>query len=651
MQATDISIVIVNYNTKDFLNKCLISIQNATNDLKVETIVFDNNSSDGSVEYLKPRFLDVQFIPNDENIGFGKANNEAIKLTKGKYILILNPDTILQEDTLQTMYDFMEKNPETGIAGCKLLNPDGTFQPACRRGFPTPWASFSRLFGLQKMFPKSKLFSGYNMTYLSVDETYNVDAISGAFMFCRRDILEKTGCFDPDYFMYGEDIDLCYRTKQLGWDITYVHTTSIIHFKGESTRRSSINEVKLFYEAMQIFAEKNNKGSKLLMYFIKMGIVLRSMLEYLSKYRRSVLVIFVDLFAINLAMLIATKVRFGEFLGFPDYAYPLVFIVISLLMFLSMFSVGEYFEGKPSVPRSFYGLMVCFFVLSSLTYFFKEYAFSRGVILMTIGISVILSGIIRTLLSLYDKISGSESVRRIAIVGMNEHTNEIIEKLQTFENWNVDIVGIVFVRKQSKSIETNLPILGNVEYLPRIIEDNDLQEIIITETELQGRDIIEIFSSVSNPNVRFHVAQEFDDVLAASIINKIAGIRPGMQAYNLAKPRYRLMKRLADILISIFLLTIGLPFVYLSLRKNKDLVKEIWKIFLGQKSFIGLYPVDNRESTVAKSGMISLAGLSNPKTLTVDAIRNLNKYYLKHYNMILDISIFIKYIMGKNSGN
>jgi hypothetical protein len=545
----------------------------------------------------------------------------------------------------------MEENQRCGIAGCKILNPDGTFQLACRRGYPTPWVSFTKLFGLQKLFPKSKLFSKYNLTYLDENQTYNVDAISGAFMFCRKEALEKTGGFDPDYFMYGEDLDLCYRIKKAGWEVMYVHSTSIIHYKGESTRRSSINEVRHFYEAMQIFAEKHNKGSRIFLFLIRLGILIRSMLEYVNRYKRVVLVIIIDILAINGALLLGTKVRFGEFLGFPDYAYPLVFIVVSLLLFISMFAVGEYFEGKPSIPRSFYGLMVTFFVLSSLTYFFNEYAFSRGVILMTIGITVVISGSTRVLLSLYDKVSGSESIKKIAIVGLNDHTRELINRIHNFEDLSVEIAGIVLVRNMKENINTNIPFLGNVEYLPKIIEDNSIDEIIITEKDIQGKEIIDIISSVSNPNVRFHVAQEFDDVLAAGVMNMIAGIRPGLQTYNLTKPRYRLMKRLVDLAMSFFLLTFGLPVVYLISRKSKDLIKNLWKIFAGKRSFVGLYSIDGEGSQVAKSGLLSLAGLSNPHSLPDHTIRNLNKFYLKHYNLILDISIIIKYIFGKNRGN
>ena len=157
----------------------------------------------------------------------------------------------------------MERDIKCGIAGCKVLNADGTFQLACRRGFPTPWASFSKLFGLQKLFPKSKTFAGYNQTFRSVDETYYIDAVIGAFMFARMEALDQAKGFDPTFFMYGEDIDLCYRVNQNGWSIAYVHTTSIVHYKGESTRRSSIDEVKHFYEAMEIFVEKHYGKSHL----------------------------------------------------------------------------------------------------------------------------------------------------------------------------------------------------------------------------------------------------------------------------------------------------------------------------------------------------------------------------------------------------
>ena len=356
MYKNDISIVIVNYNVKDFLFQCLKSIENSKTDLKIETIVVDNNSNDGSIEFLKPNFPGVKFFALKENIGFGKANNLGFDNADAKYILILNPDTLLNENTLQVMYNFMEQHSEVGIAGCKVLNGDGTFQFACRRGFPTPWNAFCKLFGLNKFFPKSKLFASYNQTYRNVDETYYIDAVIGAFMFTRKDLIDKLNGFDKDFFMYGEDIDLCLRAFKAGSKTAYVHTTNIIHYKGESTKRSSINEVKHFYEAMSIYAKKHYSKSGLYLFSLKAGIALRFVIAYLSKFKKSIATILFDLLTVNFSLLFATKIRFGDYFNFPSYAYPTVFIVSSLVVFISMVSIGEYFEAEPSGKKIFHRL-------------------------------------------------------------------------------------------------------------------------------------------------------------------------------------------------------------------------------------------------------------------------------------------------------
>ena len=263
----DISIVIVNYNVKDFLYQCLDSIYLSSSKLSIEIIVVDNNSSDGSVEFLRPIFPNVNFIELKENLGFGKANNIGFSIAKGDYILILNPDTVLEENTLDIMIEYMRSHIEVGIAGCKVLNSDGSFQLPCRRGFPTPWVAFCKLFGLQKMFPNSTIFAQYNQTFLSENETYYIDAIIGAFMFARREVIEELSGFDPDFFMYGEDLDLCFRTYKAGYKVAYVHEAKIIHYKGESTKRSSINEIKHFYNAMEIFSKKHVSNSGFYLFF------------------------------------------------------------------------------------------------------------------------------------------------------------------------------------------------------------------------------------------------------------------------------------------------------------------------------------------------------------------------------------------------
>ena len=182
----DVSVIIVNYNVRDFLQQSLVSLQKALKGIRSEIFVVDNASDDGSAEMVRKRFPRIRLIANTVNLGFAKANNLALKKARGKFLLLINPDTIVQEDTIRVMVEFLKTHPDVGLAGCKIMNPDGSFQPACRRGFPTPWVAFTRISGLSKLFPKTKIFGKYNLTYLNTEETYPVDAVSGSFMMLRR---------------------------------------------------------------------------------------------------------------------------------------------------------------------------------------------------------------------------------------------------------------------------------------------------------------------------------------------------------------------------------------------------------------------------------------------------------------------------------
>jgi O-antigen biosynthesis protein len=648
---TDISVIIVNYNVKDFLLQCLRSVENSSKGLDVEIIVVDNHSSDGSVEMSKSVFPDVKYIELEENIGFARANNLGIERAEGRYVLILNPDTILDENTLNIMFDYMEKNSEVACSGCKVLNPDGSFQLACRRGFPTPWASFSKLFGLQKLFPNSRIFAKYNQTFRSVDESYYIDAVVGAFMFCRRDALLEVNGFDTDFFMYGEDIDLCYRLSKAGWKISYVHTTSIIHYKGESTKRSSLNEIKLFYDAMKIFSNKHYSGSSVFLLFLRLGIFLRSILAYANKKRRDIIVILSDIIAINLALIFSTWYRFDGFFSFPDYAYPTVFIVVTVVMFVSMFFVGEYFETKPTARRALFGLMISFFILSSLTYYFKDYAFSRGVLLMTIGLTALSAIAVRGIFSLIDKTRGSEADRRIIIVGLNQQAKNIIESLRNSEVRNINIMGVVTVGFRQEEDFCGYKVLGNIEYLNKIISKYEVHEVIITDENISKNELMKLLSDQTLSTVRFHIAQEYEELLSSRIINEITGIQPTMPIYNISRLRFKVLKRLFDIIIAVFLLTIGFPVLYLLVNDKTKNIKLLLKVLSGRLAIVGIYPVDNEKSLAGKQGITGLVHISKPELLSDEAIRNLNNYYRQFYSLSLDIDIIIKFLIRKKSGN
>lgn len=281
-----LSVVIVNYNVKYYLEQCLESVRRASEGLQVEVFVVDNLSTDGSIAYLKERFPEVTFIENKENVGFARANNQAIRMSTGKYVLLLNPDTIVAEHTLGDFVHFMDEHPEAGGAGAYMLRTDGTFALESRRGLPTPFVAFCKMSGLASFFPKSRVFGRYYMRYLDENEVGEIEIISGAYMFLRREALDKVGLLDEDFFMYGEDIDLSYRILKGGYR-NYFLPTRMLHYKGESTEKSSYRYVYTFYQAMRLFFRKHYAHYSFLVSLpINVAIWVRSFLAYIGNQFR-----------------------------------------------------------------------------------------------------------------------------------------------------------------------------------------------------------------------------------------------------------------------------------------------------------------------------------------------------------------------------
>jgi GT2 family glycosyltransferase len=284
-----LSVIIVNYNVKFFLEQCLYSLLRAIDNLPsqadAEVIVFDNSSSDDSREFFINKFQGVQFIWHDENLGFAKANNKALSFAKGKYILFLNPDTILSEDALYKSIDYLESQSGSGALGIRMIDGSGNFLPESKRGFPTPAASFYKLSGLINLFPTSKTIAAYYAGHLNEHTSNEIDVLSGAYMLVKKEVLDKTGGFDEAFFMYGEDIDLSYRIRKAGYKNFYFADSTIIHFKGESTNQNSARYVKVFYQAMNIFVHKhfNMASSWWYIVFIKLAIVMSGVLSFVKR--------------------------------------------------------------------------------------------------------------------------------------------------------------------------------------------------------------------------------------------------------------------------------------------------------------------------------------------------------------------------------
>lgn len=282
-----LSIVIVNYNVRYYLEQCLLSVEKALAGMCAEVFVVDNHSTDDSLPYLRSKFPWVRYIENQENLGFSRANNQALREARGEYVLLLNPDTFIGERTLRECVDFMDKNPQAGMCGVGMLKVDGSFAPESRRGIPTPFVAFCKMTGLGSLFPKSRLFGRYYMQYLNKYSINPIEIVSGAFMFIRKEALDKVGLLDETFFMYGEDIDLSYRVLQAGYKNYYL-PTQILHYKGESTKKNSLRYVNAFHKAMIIFFRKHfSHYSGLYSAFITLTIMMKGVVTYIVNKTKS----------------------------------------------------------------------------------------------------------------------------------------------------------------------------------------------------------------------------------------------------------------------------------------------------------------------------------------------------------------------------
>jgi len=273
-----LSVIILNYNVRYFLEQCVLSVQKALENIDSEIIVVDNNSSDDSCEMMKQRFPNVKLIENKENSGFPKGNNIGVAIAQGEYICILNPDTVVAEDTFIKVLAFAEKQTNLGIVGVKLIDGTGNFLPESKRGVPTPFVAFTKIMGLYKLLPNSKMLGKYYAQHLNENQTGTVDILVGAFMVLKRDLYLEVGGFDENCFMYSDDIDLSYMVLKKGNSNYYFHETSVIHYKGESTVKDG-TYMKRFQEAMHFFYNKHFKVSVVFDVFMKVGAFLFTLLK------------------------------------------------------------------------------------------------------------------------------------------------------------------------------------------------------------------------------------------------------------------------------------------------------------------------------------------------------------------------------------
>lgn len=646
----DLSIIIVNYNVKEFLQNLLHSIDKASKNLSTEIFIVDNASDDGSIELIKNKFPDVNLIENDTNLGFGKANNIALEKAKGEFILLINPDTIVAENTLQKSIDFLKKNKDAGLVGCKILNPDGTLQLACRRSFPGPWTSFCKVTGLSNLFPSSKLFARYNLTFLDENQTYEVDAISGSFMMMKRDVYEKVGGFDEQFFMYGEDLDLCYRIQKAGYKVYYLHTTQIIHYKGESTKRSSFDETKTFYDAMHLFVKKHLSSSFLVEFILRSAIGIRKSFAFLGKRKLILLSILLDFIFFDIALFIAENIyaNASNWVGFPEYAYPVVYVIPALIhIFVSAF-VGVYRRERLSVFQTFIALFISILILTSLTFFFKQYAFSRAVVLITYLFLAILLPLWRIIIKLtfnLEKRDEDRSSTRTLIIGSSNGSAAIAEKLKSKTSDIHKVIGLIGSSNREIGNKINgFEVVGTEENLRKIIRDQKVNEVIFSSGETEYNKMMQMVALCQDESVDFKLIGDNRDFIVGKTSVSLLDDMPLIEInYNISNTKHKLLKTFLDYLLGLPALFLVYPFLYFKTKltgKTPDLSRFILgipSVILRKKSFVGPKESSiNAKLYLGKPGLTGLWYVENPDERERE---KLDIYYAKNQNIWLDLEI------------
>ena len=646
-----LSIVIVNYNVSYFLEQCLQSVFTAIKNIESEVFVVDNNSVDNSVEMVRRKFPWVSLICNRENLGFSKANNQAIRLSKGEYVLLLNPDTVVEADTFEKVLDFMDNTSDAGSLGVKMVDGRGEFLPESKRGLPIPSVAFYKIFGLSKLFKKSKRFGRYHLTYLDPDEIHSVEVLAGAFMLLRKSVLDKIGLLDEDYFMYGEDIDLSYRIIKSGYKNYYFPKTRIIHYKGESTKKGSLNYVFVFYRAMQIFARKHfsNKNAFLFNAMINIAIWLRASLSLVKRLFFKILIPLLDFLLIYAGILGIAIYWEYTVLTERGSNFSELFLYIILPIYAFVWTLSIYFANgykKPvSVPNVNQGIIAgTIFILLVYSLLSEDLRFSRAIIIFGAVWAFLITNFLRYIigkLNLKNYPVGHKQVTRTLIIGDEDESNRV-STLLNMTGLRHEFIGFI---NYSPTKEKNLHFLGDITQLKDIITIYQIGEVIFCGKNITAKEIIDIMSDTQNTMLDYKIAPpESSYIIGSNSINTSGDIYV-MTVNSIGKKENRRKKRFLDVFLSVFFLLFFVIIVWFVNRKRM-FFRNIFLCLVGRKTWVGYCPSDDGDSQNSlpklKKGVLFPTDALNLEQYNNEIIRQVNNLYARNYKIFSDLNIILK---------
>jgi len=690
----DLTIIIVNYNVKEFLANCLKSVQKASVGLSTEIFVVDNASTDGSIPFLKKRFPDVSYIENKKNLGFGKANNQAIKQASGNYTLLLNPDTLLQEDTFRVLIDHMDSNENCGACGCKILNPDGTFAPESRRSIPTVSTALYKAVGLTAIFPKSKLFGAYYQGWIDEDEGGEIPVLSGSFMFFRTACLEELCGFDERFFMYGEDIDLCYRTTKEGWSIHYVPETSIIHYKGESTKKNELAYNRVFNDALYKFFEKHftSRYSGLFKFLIFWAIQFRAVASFFVNNIRSYRYIITDLIVINVALITGMFIRSsfdpdGIFSMFaPQFLWLNLIWSLLYLFFAQLYGIIN--EHKLSIVGSLKAVLFSFLMLVAITFFIRSLAFSRIILAVSFMIGFLVIGFLRFRRVNQIKSTkfsrGKVSPLRMLLVGVGDNTEQLVNTIKGKARWQVEIAGLV--RQEGQSPIENPELLdydvGTVSNLRTLIRTTRAEVVVFLLESVSHKELLDSIQSLRDVDVEVKVIpQNMNFILGKADVEYLDDITVVDLHLPFFNPIQMWLKRTFDLIMGSIGLILLLPFSWactqarseekrdviifdgsriktITLANHQSFASKIYNrwtlcfnIVKGNISIVGSATgaIHEQEITRYKTGLTGYVQINRDRITDHKDREQFDLHYLQNYTIWLDLDILFKALIREDS--
>ncbi len=646
MNKPKLSVIIVNYNVRHFLEQCLHSVTEACKDTDAEVWVVDNNSVDGSVEMVTEKFPLIKIIANKENLGFSKANNQAIAQAAGEYVLLLNPDTLVESDTFIKTLAFMDSHPDAGGLGVKMIDGKGKFLPESKRGLPTPKTAFYKIFGLSKLFPKSKVFGRYHLGFLDEDQIHEVDILSGAFMMMRKSVLQKTGFLDETFFMYGEDIDMSWRIHEAGYKNYYFPQTRIIHYKGESTKKSSVNYVFTFYNAMIIFARKHfsSKNAQIFSALIHLAIYFRAFAAIVSRFLRQIFLPLVDALALYSGILVIE--HFWESYIFPwGGHYPASFTFLFIPGYILIWLFTAYLTGgydKPvSIGRMLRGITLGTLIILVLYSLLEEsMRYSRALILLGYAWSLLVIPAFRLFLhyagSSRQYQLGSSKNKRFIIVGGKEEAERVAEVVKS-ARLNPSFIGLVSTEEEPAGDKA---FIGRLSQLPDIIEIYAIDEVIFCSKDISTSLIIDQMSELQLKQVDLKIAPPESLAIIGSKSINTSGDLYILDINSITSQTNKRKKFFFDFFLSILMLIIS-PIAIFIVRKPLGYIKNTMMVMLGFRSWVGFSETKRNQHRLPgiRTGILNPTDSLKNKNLDQETIEKLNLLYARDYKVSYDINI------------